>query len=290
MQKPRFTPYDGSSEPFAIGLTQIAPERWIETDEDLERYLAEKDRLLSEDRDAVFQAVAGSEAAQAEALATLIAHLLTEHATVYARHGNTLAFLGRSIPLDAPEAPLLTAGSLVADDLVLLENRDGGWRVTAGYVAFPSSWSLKEKAGKTIGEIHGPVPDFEPGSRNDGLIVRMFDRIAPGRVVERFNWSIYPEADLDWPPEKGARLARKSFDPASNFIRVERQTLRKLPETGAMLFTIRIYQDPIAAVTARPELAQQLAARLEAMSAEQLAYKGMTEKREKLMTFLRNLQ
>lgn len=290
MQTPRFTPYDGSSEPFAIGLTQIAPERWIETDGDLERYLAEKDRLRHEDPDAVFQAVPGSEAAQAEALETLVAHLLEDHAGIYSRHGNTLAFPERSISLDAPEPPLLTAGALVADDLVLLENRDGGWRVTAGFVAFPSSWSLKEKAGKTIGEIHGPVPDFEPGSRNDGLINRMFDRIAPGRVVERFNWSIYPEADLDWPPEKGARLARKHFDPASNFIRVERQTLRKLPETGAMLFTIRIYQDPIAVITMHPDLAGQLAARLEAMSEQQLAYKGMTEKRGKLMTFLRNLQ
>ncbi len=290
MQKPRFTPYDGSSEPFAIGLTQIAPELWIETDGDLERYLAEKDRLLGEDRDAVFQAVAGSEMAQAEALNTIVAHLLDDHSALYSRDDSTLAFLNRHVALDAAELPLLTAGALVADDLVLLENRDGGWRVTAGYVAFPSSWSLKEKAGRTIGEIHGPVPDFEPGSRNDGLINRMFDRIASGRVVERFNWSIYPEADLDWPPEKGARVARKSFDPASNFIRVERQTLRKLPETGAMLFTIRIYQDPIAAVTAHPELGHQLAARLEAMSTAQLAYKGMTEKRAKLMTFLRNLQ
>lgn len=290
MPKPRFTPYDGSSEPFAIGLTQIAPERWIETDADLERYLAEKDRLTTEDREAVFQAENGSEPAQAEALGVLVAHLLENHVATYARQDNALAFLDRRIPLDAPQPPLLTAGSLVADDLVLLENREGGWRVTAGYVAFPSSWSLKEKAGKTIGEIHGPVPDFEPGSRNDGLINRMFDRIAPGRVVERFNWSIYPEADLDWPPEKGARLARQQFDPASNFIRVERQTLRKLPETGAMLFTIRIYQDPIAVVTARPELANQLAARLDAMSEAQLAYKGMTEKRAKLMTFLRNLQ
>jgi len=290
MQKPRFTPYVGSSEPFAIGLTQIAPERWIETDGDLERYLAEKDRLRGEDLDAVFQAAEGSEPAHAEALATLVAHLVADHAPTYSREADTLAFLDRRVDLTAPHAPLLTAGSLVADDLVLLENRDGGWRVTAGYVAFPSSWSLKEKAGKTIGEIHGPVPDFEPGSRNDGLITRMFDRIAPGRVVERFNWSIYPEADLDWPPEKGARLSRLSFDPASNFIRVERQTLRKLPETGAMLFTIRIYQDPIATVTSHPELAAGLSARLEGMTDAQLAYKGMTEKREKLMTFLRNMQ
>jgi dimethylamine monooxygenase subunit A len=287
---PRFTPYDGSSEPFTIGLQQISPERWIETDADLDRYLVEKDRLRGEDSEAVFQAAATSHAAQAEALNVLVAHLLADHAAVYSRDGDILTFLNRSVALSTAAAPLLVAGSLVADDLVVLENRGGGWRVTAGYVAFPSSWSLKEKAGKTIGEIHGPVPDFEAGSRNDGLITRMFDRIEPGRVVERFNWSIYPEGDLDWPPEKGARLAARTFDPGANFIRVERQTLRKLPQTDAMLFTIRIYQDPIAAVTAHPALARGLAERLETMSDAQLAYKGMTQKRAKLMTFLRKPQ
>ena len=35
---------------------------------------------------------------------------------------------------------------------------------------------------------------------------------------------------------------------ARAFIRVERQTLRKLPVTGDILFTIRIHLDPMAAL------------------------------------------
>ena len=286
MTAPRFTPYDGSSAPFTIGLQQIDPGKWIETDADLGMYLAEKCRLLTEERDNVFQEIEGSRNAQSEALAFLVDHLASHHADTYRRHAGTMAVLDQRVSLESPVAPLVTAGSLIADDLVILEKGDGGWRVTAGYVSFPSSWSLKEKAGKTMGEIHGPVPGFESGSRNDGLINRMFDNIQPDRVVERFNWSIYPDGGLYWPAAK-AVMASRRFLAAGSFVRVERQTLRKLPSTGAMLFTIRVYHDPVSAVTGRPDLAQQLSTSLMSLTPEQLAYKGMTDKRDELLGFLR---
>lgn len=283
----RHTPYDGSSTPFTIGLTQIDAEQWIETDGDLGDYLAEKDRLLAHHFDDVFQETEGSRAAQQEALEAIAQHLLHQPSGIYRQTGETIACLDRAIALEAAKAPLLTAGSLVADDLVILENRHGDWRVTAGYVSFPSSWSLKEKAGLTIGEVHGPVPDFETGSRNDQLITRMFDKIQPDRIVERFNWSIYPDGDLFWSPEMGAKAASRPFDPLANFIRVERQTLRKLPTTGAILFTIRIYRDPVPVIAAHRTLAETLAHQLETMTPAQLAYKGMSQKYTRLVEALR---
>lgn len=286
MPHPRITPYDGSSTPFTIGLKQLDQSLWLPSDPDLEDALEEKARLLAADREAVFQAMPGSEEAQAEALWLIVAHLLESDGGTYKRMGEAISVLGRAVSLKSPEPPLLTAGRLVADDLVILENRDGGWRVTAGFVSFPSSWSLKEKAGKTIGEVHAPVPDFESGSRNDGLITRMFERLPPGRLVERFNWSIYPDGSLAWPPERAAKAAKRAFLPHTNFVRVERQTLLRLPETGAILFTIRIHRDPLLAIAADTALKTSLAAQLAAMTPAQLAYKGMLEKRDLLLAFL----
>jgi hypothetical protein len=37
------------------------------------------------------------------------------------------------------------------------------------------------------------------------------------------------------------------------YLRLERQTLRKLPESGDILFTIRIYIDPLSALETHPE-------------------------------------
>jgi hypothetical protein len=287
---PRYTPYDGTAKPFAIGLSAIDPARWIEPDGDLLAYLDEKTHLRNSHFEAVFQSVRGSEAAQEECLGLLIDHLTATHGDIYKKSGDLIEFYGRTVELDNKISPLLTAGSLIADDLAILEKKENGWNLTAGYVSFPSSWSLKDKIGKPMEGVHAHVPGFEGGTRNAAMINRIFDNLQPDLPAERFNWSIYPEGELFWPPEKGARSDASPFVPSQNFIRVERQTLRRLPKSGAIVFTIRIYHNPITQILARPDgaaLAHALAARLEELSEEQLAYKGMRDKKARLTEFLR---
>lgn len=289
----KYKPYASGTNPFTIGLSALDPNRWIEPDADLDSVLREKDRLLRDHFDAVFQTVEGSEPAQSECLHLLAAHLLDQHADTYQRDGSTIRFAGRTVDLDTEQPPLLTAGALVEDDLVVLEKRDTGWHVTAGYVAFPSSWSLKEKIGLPMEGVHHHVPGFAGGTRNATMINRIFDNLQPDLPAVRLNWSIYPEGDLFWPPERGARQESRLFTPATNFIRVERQTLRRLPKTGGVVFTIRIYTDPIGLLTTLPdgrEIAAKLAERLADLSPEQLAYKGMVSKKASLLDYLRALE
>jgi len=54
------TPYDGSAEPFAIGLRQLNLADWIEVDGALFRYLDEKERLWRDARERVFVATQAS--------------------------------------------------------------------------------------------------------------------------------------------------------------------------------------------------------------------------------------
>jgi hypothetical protein len=184
----------------------------------------------------------------------------------------------------------MKAGSLVQDDLVILEKREAGWHLAAGYVAFPSAWSLPEKAGLPMEGVHAHVPGFAGGTRNATMINRIFDNLQPDLPAVRMNWSIYPSGDLYWPPERGARAERAGFTASGNFIRVERQTLRRLPKTGGIVFTIRIYADPLARLKALPDggrTARALADKLMEFSPEQLAYKGMVSKRDALIAYLR---
>ena len=68
----------------------------------------------------------------------------------------------------------------------------------------------------------------------------MFDNLQPERPVFRFNWSINPDADLYYPASKahGALPAGHDLSLERTFARVERQTLRRLPVTGDILFTV----------------------------------------------------
>lgn len=292
MRQPAYTPYDGSARLFTIGLGPLDPARWIEPDGDLERYLLEKDRLIADQRDVVFVEETGTRDAQREVLDLLAEHITARHPSVYRREGSAVVAGARTIDLDTDEAPLVTAGALVQDDLVLMRRDDSGWRLVAGYVAFPSSWSLPEKFGRRMEDIHAPVPDFGEGTRNALLINRMFDNLKVEQPVFRFNWSINPDADLHYPASKahGALPDGHALSLETTFARVERQTLRKLPVSGDILFTIRIYTDPLAALRTLPDarrVAAVFADQLEALTLPQATYKGLTTKRAALVAELR---
>lgn len=286
----KHTPYDGTSKPFTIGLAQLDPGRWIEPDEALDFYLSEKAQLLAADRSSVFAAAAESEGAQRELLSLLTDYLLRRYPLIYRRRGETIIVGGRKANLNG-DRPILSAGSLIQDDLAIMELKEGEWRLTAAFIAFPSSWSLAEKFGRSMDEIHAPVPGFEGGSRNAELITRMFDRLPPDRFVERFNWAINGDGALHLPKSKSEGIGADAvaLEEDRTYVRIERQTLRKLPETGAIAFTIRIYSDPLTALRNRPDaarLALSFIAQLRELTLPQAAYKGLVSKREALIAAL----
>jgi len=279
----RLMPYGRAYKPFSIGLSALDPDEWLEPGDDLARYLAEKDRLLAAHRDEVFRADDDSLAASREALAQIVDHLETRHGDIYRREGDSLRFLDRTIALDDPSVPpLMTAGLLIEDDLAILIKRQDRWHLAAGFIAFPSSWSLAEKAGRPMEEVHADVPGFSAGTRNAALVARIFDNLKPGLPAERFNWSFKGADALAMPVSK--HLAEDPFRPirpiAANFMRVERQTLTRLPETGAILFTIRIYMDPAEAIMRHPErkaIATAMISQLRGLTPDERAYKGMLD-------------
>lgn len=285
------TPYDGSARAFTIGLTRIEPSRWIEPDDGLASYLDEKSSILREHRDTVLMVDPQTRDSQQELLSLLCEHLTGQFPDRYRLTGPTMDLgNGRSVDLDS-DPPLLAAGLLIQDDLLILRRRENGWSLAAAFVAFPSSWSLPEKFGRTMDEIHAPVPGFEGGTRNASLINRMFDNLAPGLVLERFNWAVNVGGGLYLPKSKSeATTADPVPITAGNaYIRVERQTLRRLPGTGDLVFAVRIYSDPLAVLAShdRPaELARAFAAELKALTLPEAAYKGLVSKREALLSAL----
>jgi dimethylamine monooxygenase subunit A len=271
------TPYDGSSKPFTIGLKALDIREWLDVDHHFETYIAEKRRLYAEQTANVLVAEAGTEDAQNEVLEFIAA------AT-----GKTSAAEGEHL------SPLAQAGLLVQEDLVLMRYSPHGWRLVAASLCFPSAWNLHEKFGKPMHEIHQPVPGFGEGTRNAGLIDRMFDNLRVEQPVIRWNWSLYGDDKLYHPASDNQMKNRFGEGKIEGrvFMRLERQTLRKLPRSGDILFTIRIYNDPLEVLEshkAGPALARSVMDQLSAMSEEQLGYKGLQDEVPRLLSRLGEL-
>jgi dimethylamine monooxygenase subunit A len=280
------TPYDGSSQPFTIGLKPLDPAAWLEVDEHYGPYLAEKQRLYAERPGDIFAAEADTGEAQQEVAELVAAHMAMHLPQI-------------ELPAVDPSDPPLKATSLrVQEDLVLMRKGDDGWRLAAASLCFPSSWSLAEKFGRPLADIHDPVPGFGRETRNAELIERMFDKLQ-GQIVLRWNWSLQNNPALYHPLSNVQRDLRASDSPthfseldpaASAFIRVERQTLRKLPRSGDILFTIRIFIDPMKRLNKHPDrkrLAGSFADQLAGLHSEQLEYKGLSAERDRLEAALR---
>ncbi|MGN6423907.1 MAG: heme-dependent oxidative N-demethylase family protein [Asticcacaulis sp.] len=281
------TPYDGSHKLFTIGVKPLDPAGWIAVDDTLLAYLDEKDRLAERAPETIFVMEPGTEAAQAEVLTLLADHLPERWPGIYQRLGPQIDIVPafRRVRLDTPYPPLLIAGGLVQEDLVLMRRGEDGWRLAAAHLCFPSSWRLHEKFGKALQEIHAPVPDFGRDTRNANIIERMFDNLRTEQPVYRWNWSLHADDALHHPHSAGQwRFGDERID--NLYFRLERQTLRKLPVSGDILFTIRIFLDPLTEMERlpnAPDLARALIEQLGAYTSQQLDYKGLTLERDRLI-------
>ncbi|SUB02580.1 Protein of uncharacterised function (DUF3445) [Pannonibacter phragmitetus] len=292
----RYTPYDGSKRPFSIGLEPVPQERWFDPDERFAEQLARKRELMATVPDVVIHSEPETLAAQAEAFALLSEHLPAAHPDLYRAEGGGVALQadGSVFRMQGAEPPLQTISRAVQEDLVLMRKGEGGWRLAAASLCFPSSWSLAAKASQPMAQIHEHVPGY--AGRMGQTIDRIFDNLKPGQLVARLNWSVYdsPELHHSRPKQMSPQMAEgEGAMLAGAFIRVERQTLSRLPDSGDLLFTIKIHHDPLRLLAAQPgarELAAGLVEQLGSLDEAQLRYKGLTLHRDQLVADLASVR
>jgi len=228
----RHAPWEEAGE-FRIGLRPIPSGAWLQGGE--VNPGARKDALYDAHPALVWAETGVSRPAQAEVLAMVSQALVRE----IAPEGNP---------------PLLAASRAVADDLCLMEKCDGVWRLTALSLCAGSFFTAQDVLGRSLSELHRPVTGFE-----DSLlarVTRIFDNLRDDLILERRNWSVVSDPHLFAPDPGPMRAAIGVIDPATAgdaiHVRVERQTLRRLPICGGVVFTIRVWIAPLSAIAAEP--------------------------------------
>jgi dimethylamine monooxygenase subunit A len=232
LQTPTTLPFLKGPNAFTVGLRPIETGAWLLPDDQID-WIGPKNALMDANPGFIFAALPSSLRGQTEA-ADLIE---TE--------------LGK--PRRAGEPPLFAASRLVSDDLCLMEHVNAAWTLTALSLSAPTFFTAREVVGGSLAHIHGPVPDkLGPGGTQAlaDRIGRIFTNMAADVVMERHNWTVQWGNDRhtpDWRPIM-AKADTASLDDAaaSLHLRVERQTIRRLPKSGGVLFTIRIRHKPLS--------------------------------------------
>ena len=282
-----YLPFAGGHFRLALGLMPLPPGRWIEPDDHLAADLAAKRVLLAEHHDAVFAALPEAQAAAAELLALLVDDLIENHSAHFRRDGSSLfnRAAGESWDVARPALhPLELCGRLVQEDFCLIGGTDGLTLVGAVLCA-PSRWRLADKIGRSVAAIHAPVPGYVEALERG--VDRFFVHAKVGKPVWRLNWTILDDP-VPFQPDPHAPAPDITAENAGDklWLRVERQTLRRLPATGSVVFTIRTYITPLRQALAASSDARDLAAMLRDAPQATLAYKHITPFRDAVLAWL----
>jgi hypothetical protein len=269
-------PFDGREFRLEMGLVPLVIEDWIEFDDDAGSQLQQRAELLASERDQVLQYLDEAEEACRELNVVLRRHLLKYLPGQIAGSENQLRMRHSGMQLPEPRSGLEALeqlAHLAQEDFCILSG-DERPRLIAGLVCFPSHWSLPEKLGQTSDQIHASVPDFP--QRLSAPTNAVLRKLVPERPVWRLNWTIHDSETLHTPGPKSFPT-ELDVDSVleSTWLRIERQTLRRLPVTGAVVFTIRTYQRRMTDAVHCPGRREQLATVLTSLPAETAEYKGL---------------
>ena len=298
--RPLYRPYRWASADFQLGLRPIRPENWILIGADHVEMMRQKHDRLNRFRPYYYRTLAESLPAQRELRNRVTAHLLSDHPESFQSTGSVVRSVLTNQTLDPNDdtiEPLLQLSYLIEEDFMLLDENDGIPRITAAANAYSSSGRLVTSVGHGMEWTHAPVPQLT--KKLGSKITRVIRSVHAATPCERFNWQLTPMASVFFPhddPHAANAAAMQHIsaelhrDPARAaellWIRVERQTLSRLPNSNTVAFSLHTYSDPLSSIQSDLESLRAIWALLSDYTEERWKYSEMDIVREPLMRWL----
>jgi hypothetical protein len=190
-----------------------------------------------------------------------------------------------------PYGPLEYITRQTQGDFTLQDQRDENLWIEAGMVTTQADWSLDFDIGMGFHEWHAPVPlAHEKGIFDRAL--KFLLKLQHGAPVRRFNWTMTVDPLLDTSPENYPKWGptRAEITPENVgqrlHLRVELQTLWRLPRSNAIAFPIRCYLIKFEELVTQPKWARRLHRVVRDIHPDLAAYKGFLRNRDAMAAWL----
>ncbi|KAK4574100.1 hypothetical protein LTR86_001861 [Recurvomyces mirabilis] len=196
------------------------------------------------------------------------------------------------------EDPILLSARLTQDDLaIMFEKEDGQYYLLSACILLAGFWRLEDKFGMPLSEIHtsGDVPGFK--SKLEKGMMNFFRRVQPEGPVLRNNYFLQVDDELAWSSSIGSEdsteeggigwfSAEKDRAIKHHYFRSERQSLRRLPRSGGVVFTIRTYFLPVTEIAEEDGVPGRLASAVRSWGEDVSRYKGRERYGDVLLEYL----
>ncbi|KAH8666242.1 hypothetical protein BGZ61DRAFT_559222 [Ilyonectria robusta] len=285
-EPPRFRAFRYTYHRHTIDVRKLDGNSWVILDKDWPLYHHTKVKRLAERGDKIVKTLPPAKAAAHELCQDLGEFLSRRYPQVYSierSQKNTLGWKGQGsiIKIDMPalgasydltkEDPLTVAGLLQPADInILTKGDDGYYQLVAMMLGIGGGQRLKDKLGSNLADLHfdGHIPHYaeqlqRPLDRflNKLKVESPIHRNTTGITIhDDFHWPKFtmgPEDDWD-PKIRGPGVGTPSYgkwqppgpitDISQLWFRQERQVLRRLPKSGAIVWMVHTYIEPMEAV------------------------------------------
>lgn len=287
-----------------MGIRSMEWDSWIELDNEWTKYHEEKLKRLESRGDELHGTLPEARDAAFELLDEFWAYLPRRYPTLFRQLDTGLEnlltgeiFTFRKCNRDEiKEDPMVMAAKMVQDDVaIMVEGTDGQYYLKAGAILLAGFWRFKDKVGLPLNAIHtsGDVPQYQEKLQTG--MCKFFLRLTCDKPVVRNNYFIQTDADLAWSSligdessEKvGWYTAQKAVSPRQLYFRSERQSVRRLPKSGAVAFTVRTYFLPLVEMCDEPYIPRRLLDGIESWTEDVREYRGFSKFEDVMMPYLR---
>ncbi|KAF7196362.1 hypothetical protein HII31_02429 [Pseudocercospora fuligena] len=235
-----------------MSLTKMESDWWLELDRNYKETIRLREELFEKHGPAVIQTLPGSEIAAKELMEMCLQFLCARYPHYFTLNTSTLLFHNHILKTQTnlkTTPPMQVLLHNIPEDfaLMLRDPETGIYSFRGGIIMSSLGWSLGSKIGLKLHEIHAPIPDYK--EKMQFSMDRYFSKKPTDKPIQRGSWGLEIDRPLFMPPGDPHELYRESQSPEHGIdrmhLRVDWQTLRRLPLSGAVVFNFKGLFTPV---------------------------------------------
>jgi hypothetical protein len=235
-----------------MSLTKLEPDWWLELENTYVARISQRKKLYAEHGEAVLQWLPGSELACKELMEMSLQFLCARYPQYFTLHADKRTFenriLGTKQDVSAKHPLLVLLDNVPEDFAITLRNPETGYyHFRAGMICSALGWNVGTKIGMQLHQIHAPIPDYK--EKMQFSMDRFFSKMPASKPIQRGSWGLEVDQPLYMPPgdphEKYRDFQSPDLDLSRIHLRVDWQTLRRLPLSGGIVFNFKALFTPV---------------------------------------------
>lgn len=251
-------------------LQNLEPDWWLELESTYRSRISQRKSLYAQHGTNIVDAMPGSESACIELMEMVIQFLCVRYPNQFRYDPSSKIFHNDILKtrVDTRNVqPLIFLLENVPEDFLIVQEDEvtGLYHFRAGVSASAVGWNMSMKIGRPLHEVHGPVPFYKEKMQHsmDRYVdqalselrdllkppARFFSKITCDKPIQRGSWGFEIGQPLylqtDDPHWAGRSHQDPNLDINNVYLRVDWQTLRRLPKSQAIVFNFKALFTPI---------------------------------------------